>query len=81
MANKTIDALIFCPFYICESKMSITCEGLIGSKTVTQFNCENEIKEHEYNFCCTKHCRGCLLYSAIMENYAAAAPRAPVIRH
>lgn len=81
MANKTIDALVFCPFYLCESKLSITCEGIIGAKTVTQFKCERDKKEHENNFCCAKHCCGCLLYSAIMDNYTVLPHRAPVIRH
>ena len=34
MANKMIDALVYCPFYISEAKTSITCEGIIGDKTV-----------------------------------------------
>lgn len=81
MANKTIDALIFCPFYVCESKMSITCEGLMGKATVTHFSNEKDKQEHEYSFCCSKHCRGCILYSALMENYSPVLPRATRIRH
>ena len=82
MANKTIDALVFCPFYICESKMSITCEGLMGNKTVNYFECEHEKKEHEYSFCCTKHCRGCPLFCALNDNYTKSnAPAAQRVRH
>ena len=40
MANKTIDAMIYCPFYISEARSSITCEGIIGDRTVSQFTNE-----------------------------------------
>lgn len=81
MANKTIDALIFCPFYMCESKKSITCEGIIGKATTNHFISEGEKKYHEYNFCCSKHCRGCALHSALMDNYDDSVPHKVRIRH
>ncbi len=69
MANKTIDALVYCPFYISEAKTSITCEGIIGDKTVNQFVNEKEKRNHEENFCIGKCCHGCGVYSALMVNY------------
>ncbi len=79
MANKTIDALVYCPFYICEAKTSITCEGIIGDKTVSQFLNEKEKKYHEENFCTGKCCRGCGVYSALMVNYTPKASGAAFV--
>jgi len=69
MANKTIDALVYCPFYISEGKASITCEGLIGDKIMNQFESEKAKKEHEMNFCTGKCCRGCAVYCALAVKY------------
>lgn len=70
MPNKTIDAMIFCPFYIAESKLSITCEGIIGAQTVSRFNNETDKVYHESAFCTDKTCAGCGVYSALMTNYS-----------
>ncbi len=69
MANKTIDALAFCPFYFSEAKTTITCEGIIGKKTVNMFKNTEEKNAHELNFCTGKTCAGCGVYSALMSNY------------
>ena len=69
MANKTIDALVYCPFYISEAKTSITCEGIIGDRTMNYFNSEKEKKDHENNFCTGKCCRGCAVYGALSIKY------------
>ena len=69
MANKMIDALVYCPFYISEAKTSITCEGIIGDKTVNQFETEKDKREYEKNFCIGKCCRGCGVYSSLMYKY------------
>ncbi len=76
MPNKAIDAQIFCPFYITESKMSITCEGIIGAQTVSRFNNETDKVYHETAFCTDKTCAGCGVYSSLMKNYPT-----PRIRH
>lgn len=70
MANKTIDALVFCPFYVCEARNTITCEGIIGEYTVSRFSTEHEKAEHEKNFCTGKTCRGCGVHFALSGNYA-----------
>ncbi len=70
MANKAIDALVFCPFYVSESRMTITCEGIVGSRTVSRFCSSDEKEAHEKNFCTGKWCRGCGVHSAIMQNYS-----------
>lgn len=71
MANKAIDAMIYCPFYICEAKTTITCEGIIGDKTVNHFTTEKDKYDHEKNFCTGRCCHGCGVYSALMVNYSA----------
>ena len=77
MANKTIDALVFCPFYVSEAKYTITCEGIVGSRTVNRFMSERDKTEHEMNFCTGKYCSGCGVHSAIMQNYTPQSPNAP----
>lgn len=69
MPNKTIDALAYCPFYFSEAKTTITCEGIIGKKTVNMFETGEDKIAHELNFCTGKTCVGCGVYSAIMDNY------------
>ena len=76
MANKTIDALVFCPFYKSEAKTTITCEGIVGEYTVSRFMTEKDKAEHEKNFCTGKYCRGCGIHSALMQNYMPQAPTA-----
>ena len=69
MANKNIDALVYCPFYITEARNTITCEGIIGEKTVTRFEKESDKKYHEFNFCTGKSCMGCGVFKAVIANY------------
>ena len=76
MANKTIDALVFCPFYKSEARTTITCEGIIGEYTVSRFMSEREKAEHEKNFCTGKYCMGCGVHAALMQNYATVVPAA-----
>lgn len=73
MANKTIDALVFCPFYMSEAKTTITCEGIIGDYTVSRFHSEKEKADHEKNFCTGVFCKGCSIHAAIMQNYSHGA--------
>ncbi len=61
--------MVYCPFYITEAKTSITCEGIIGDKTVSQFVSEKAKKEYEKNFCIGRCCHGCGIYTALMDNY------------
>lgn len=81
MSNKVIDALAFCPFYMSESKQSITCEGLIGSSTVSRFISEQEKLEHENSFCTQKTCKGCAVYAALEFKYARDVLMMPKMRH
>ncbi|MBQ4066164.1 MAG: hypothetical protein IJD22_00845 [Clostridia bacterium] len=82
MPNKTIDANAFCPFYVKEGVMSITCEGIIGASTVSKFNTEHDKLYHETNFCTGKTCRGCSVYTALMGKYMPPIPnKAASLRH
>ena len=47
MANKTIDALVFCPFYMSEAPLSITCEGIVGEATVSKFPTKKKKEERQ----------------------------------
>lgn len=69
MANKNIDALVYCPFYITEARNSITCEGIIGEKTVSRFERESDKVYHQFNFCTGKTCTGCPVFKGVMGNY------------
>ncbi len=84
MANKTIDALAFCPFYVCEAKTTITCEGIVGTLTISKFESEHAKREHEKNFCISRHCKGCGIYCSLMQNYSYVRMGSPIekeIRH
>lgn len=83
MANKTIDALVFCPFYLREARLTITCEGIVGETTVSKFSTQKKKEEHEYSFCTGRQCAGCGVYSALMQNYIPApkAVSVPRMRH
>jgi len=78
MSNKAIDAMVYCPFYMSEAAMSITCEGIVGVSTVSRFRTAGDKRYHEENFCTGKACIGCGVYSALMGNYI---PDKKMIRH
>ena len=82
MPNKAIDAAAFCPFYLSESRLTITCEGIIGAATVSKFKTESKKKSHEDSFCTSRACAGCGIYSSIMDKYEDRIERKPpAIRH
>ena len=70
MANKNIDALVYCPFYITETSKSISCEGMVGKLTVSRFGSASDKKHHQFNFCTGKSCVGCPVYKGVIENYS-----------
>jgi len=69
LANKTINVKVLCPFFITESKKSISCEGIIGSKCVSCFEFTEDKEVHEKEFCTTRHYYKCKIYSALMKGY------------
>lgn len=73
MPNKTIDALVYCPFYVRESSKTIACEGIVsapGSLSVHHFLHEAEKLDHERNFCTCKNCESCPVFLALQEKYS-----------
>lgn len=68
MANKTIDALILCPFYKSESTKSITCEGVIGCDCVNRFDTISEKIIHERTYCTDLYDQ-CRLHTSISQKY------------
>ena len=82
MPNKAIDVNAYCPFYLSESRLTITCEGIIGTSTVNRFKTESKKKSHEDCFCTSRACAGCGVYSSIMDKYEdKIQKKRPVIRH
>lgn len=70
MPNKTIDALVFCPFYVCESRCCITCEGILEDCSLThRFRNERLKHVHEYDFCTSPACVNCPVFLALQEKY------------
>lgn len=71
MPNKTIDALVFCPFYISENDRSITCEALIGGtgcSSVHRFPTRERKVAHELDFCTGRTCVNCPVFMALDAN-------------
>lgn len=68
--NKTIDALVKCPFYLREKDRTVDCEGLIdGTDSVTKFSSRGSknlfMKEH----CVRCMGVGCKLAEALCRKY------------
>ena len=54
-----------CPYYITDTKQTITCEGFIrGSSVIQRYNKIADRKQQMRIFCC-KHYRNCELYRMI----------------
>lgn len=58
-----------CPFYVSENKLSISCEGLISSKSAVHlFNRQKEKQNHKYKFCNNaKSYKYCSYYYILMK--------------
>lgn len=70
MSNKTIDALVFCPFYFSEANASITCEGILENcSMVHRFPGKKEKFSHERDFCTSPSCVNCPAFLAIQSKY------------
>lgn len=69
MANKSINIRVLCPFFIAEAKKSISCEGVVGCKTVSCFEFTNEKEAHENEFCTTRQYYKCRIYKMLMKDY------------
>ena len=54
-----------CPYYICDTKQTITCEGFIrGSSVIQRYNKIADRKQQMKIFCC-KYYKNCELYRMI----------------
>lgn len=70
MPNKTIDALVFCPFYVCEGECTISCEGILdGCVMVHRFSGKNDKLAHEADFCTSTACVNCPVFLALQGKY------------
>ena len=68
--SKNIDGMVECPFYIAESKLSITCEGVVNnSQCVHKFPDYAQKSLHEINYCCCSGGRKCMHYRNVALLY------------
>ena len=60
-----------CPFYKCEQKQQLHCEGISSdTRTHLWFVSNDALKKHKEKYCKqTKGCTQCPLYSAIEVHY------------
>lgn len=59
-----------CPFYLRESQLSISCEGLTdGTRNVMKFNKLDDKHQYQRDFCFYKTYKGCPVYQAILKKY------------
>ena len=59
--------------YYCTGGIQICgacAKGIIGDFTISKFANEHTKREHEKNFCISRHCQGCGVYCALMQNYS-----------
>lgn len=68
MSNKEIDAAARCPFYLCEDRCSITCEGLVSPRMKQQFLAMSEKMLHEAVFCCKTY-EACTVFRSVSQKY------------
>jgi len=68
--NKTIDALVTCPFYVREAELTVDCEGLTGGAvTVTRFRTKKNKTDFMKSFCVDCAGRGCPLAEFLTAKY------------
>ena len=72
MANKTVEALIKCPFYLQENENRIVCEGYIKDTCmITKFAGAAQKKAH-FRACCFHEDGGkCFFAKSLFQKYAA----------
>ena len=68
MPNKTIHVDALCPFFCTESVKTLTCEGIVGTTTVTKFSYTSQKVKHEKKYC-TCNYDSCPIYKANMSKY------------
>lgn len=67
MSNKSINVDALCPFFLCESKKSITCEGIITESMVSRFDTEEEKQIHEKTYCTKYDFESCEICKALSK--------------
>ena len=72
MANKTVEALIKCPFYLQENETRIVCEGYIKDTCmITKFPGAAQKKAH-FRACCFHEDGGkCFFAKSLFQKYEA----------
>lgn len=71
MSNSLGNVNTKCPYYICETEKSITCEGISeNTKNVTRFEEGKEKKKHQDRYC-NKYPNECRLMRILEEKNEA----------
>ena len=69
-SRNFLEANAKCPFYICEFKKTVTCEGFADGieSTLTSFESEEKKSDFVRGYCmsCYKNCK---VYKSIMDKY------------
>lgn len=70
-SKNWMEAYTKCPFYICEYKRSITCEGFEDGmeSNMNKFKTEEEKSNFVKQYCCSMNYEKCKLCRMIMEKY------------
>ena len=64
-----MDAYVKCPYFCCNDKRKIVCEGITdGCKTVLSFSSGNKKRQHRSIFCESKYAN-CEIYRMLEKKY------------
>ncbi len=70
MANKPVEALIKCPFYLRQTENTLICEGVLkGTVMLTQFQCASLKRAHYKQSCFHEDGGECFLAKSLYEKY------------
>lgn len=67
--NETLSEQIICPFYNAHTRLSITCEGVVGETQRAVFNSISSQVAHTQTYCITWNHKNCPHYQAVIKKY------------
>ena len=72
MANKTVEALVKCPFFVWEKENAIACEGYLKNTCmITKFTGADAKKAHLRQACFHEDGGVCYMAASLFRKYAA----------
>lgn len=71
VSKDLLEVYAKCPFYICEFKRSVTCEGYVEGmeSSLNKFKTETEKSVFVKQYCTTDNYKECKLCKMIMQKY------------